>query len=177
MDAATLAACMGSSVSRAAPFVDAANYAMAEYGIDSPKRKAAFLSQCGHETGGLQWLTELWGPTPAQKGYEGRADLGNTQPGDGERFKGRGWIQITGRTNYEAVAMALCLDCVNRPELVANPDHAPRVAAWWWKTHGLNELADLDDFSRITRIINGGLNGQADRLERWANAKKALGVT
>ncbi len=172
-----LAACTGSSLAHAALYGDSATYAMSEYGIDSPKRMAAFLAQCGHETGGLQWMHELWGPTEDQLGYEGRKDLGNTQPGDGQRFMGRGWIMVTGRANYTDVGGALCIDCVNRPDLLEAPEFAPLVGAWWWKTRGLNELADAGNFTQITRVINGGTNGLADRLTRWAKAKQTLGVT
>lgn len=176
MNASTLAACMGSTAARAAPYVDSAAFAMGEYGITSPSRQAAFLAQCGHETGGLQWMQELWGPTEAQKAYEGRADLGNVLTGDGYKYRGRGWIQITGRDNYKKAAGALCLNCVEDPDLIASPAYAPLTAAWWWSSHGLNELADTGRFTDITRRINGGLSGLDDRMARWAKAKDVLGV-
>jgi putative chitinase len=137
-------------------------------------RLAAFIAQIGHESGGLHWLVELWGPTPAQARYEGREDLGNTEPGDGFKYRGRGLIQITGRANYQACGDALATDLIESPELLSEPDMAVRSAMWFWQLHGLNELADAGNFERITRRINGGLNGQAERLALWADAKEAL---
>lgn len=181
MDAATLAACLGCPTTVAVDWLPHLDYGMSQYDIDTPARQAAFLAQIGHESGGLKWLTELWGPTPAQRQYEPPADkareLGNTESGDGFRFRGRGLIQVTGRANYDAVGAALCLDCIRQPELLAEPEFAPLVAAWWWAQHGLNALADAGDFEAITRRINGGLNGYDDRLQRWAAAKQVLGVT
>jgi putative chitinase len=147
------------------------------YGIASNRRQAAFLAQIAIESCHLIYVKEIWGPTDAQKGYEGRADLGNNQAGDGERFMGRGLIQITGRTNYQAVENALCLDCVDHPELLEQPANAATTAAWWWSTHGLNALADGDQFTDITRRINGGLTGIDARMAQWAAAKAALGVS
>jgi putative chitinase len=138
------------------------------------KRVAAFIAQIGHESGQLVYLREIWGPTSAQKGYEGRADLGNTVTGDGFKYRGRGLIQVTGRANYAACGEALGLDLINHPELLEQPQHACMSAAWFWATHGLNTLADADKFETITRRINGGLNGQADRLNLWAKASAVL---
>lgn len=143
-----------------------------EFGITGPVRIAAFLAQIGHESGGFVHVREIWGPTPAQERYENRRDLGNVVPGDGSRFRGRGLIQITGRANYQAVAGALGIDSVNRPELLEQPRNAARSAAWWWAAHGCNELADSGDFRALTKRINGGYNGLDDRLERWALAKE-----
>lgn len=169
-----LAKCTGSTVERAEVFADLIDAAMAEFEINTPERQAAFLAQVGHESGGLHWLTELWGPTAAQARYEGRADLGNTEPGDGARFRGRGLIQITGRANYAACGEALGLDLLAEPVQLAEHGPAVRSAAWFWQRHGLNELADAGDFEHITRRINGGLNGQAERLALWADAKEVL---
>lgn len=170
-----LARCTGARIDRAAewlPFVEAA---MAEFEINTPARQAAFLAQIGHESGGLHWVIELWGPTIAQAHYEGRRDLGNTQDGDGFKFKGRGLIQTTGRDNYRRTGEALGVDLVGNPTLLAEPEMAARSAGWFWKTHGLNELADVGDFMRITRKINGGTNGMDDRLVLWTGAKEVLG--
>lgn len=145
-----------------------------EFGIVGPVRIAAFLAQVGHESGGFVWTRELWGPTTAQKRYEGRADLGNTQPGDGFRFRGRGLIQITGRDNYQRAAAGLGVDVVVDPQLLEERALAARSAAWWWKTHGCNQLADGGDFVALTRRINGGTNGLTDRQTRWERAKKAI---
>ncbi len=130
-----------------------------------------FLAQVGHESGGLHWLREIWGPTATQQRYEGRADLGNTQPGDGSKFRGRGLIQTTGRSNYEATGDALGLPLLDHPELLETPTNAARSAAWFWKSHGLNDLADEGDFMRITRRINGGLNGYDKRVALYEQAQ------
>jgi putative chitinase len=135
---------------------------------------AAFIAQIGHESGQLQYVREIWGPTPSQAKYEGRADLGNTVKGDGSKYRGRGLIQITGRANYAACGEALGLDLVNQPELLELPQHAAMSAAWFWKQKGLNELADKDQFNTITRRINGGLNGLQDRLDIWGRARAVL---
>ena len=142
--------------------------------ISTPARAAAFLAQIGHESAQLRYLCEIWGPTPAQLRYEGRADLGNTQPGDGKRFMGRGLIQITGRANYAACGAALGLDLVAHPELLALPQNAAASAAWFWLQHNLNRFADRGDFVGLTRCINGGTNGIADRRAIWERAKAAL---
>ena len=134
----------------------------------------AFLAQIGHESGQLKWVKEIWGPTPAQSRYEGRKDLGNTQPGDGKRFMGRGLIQITGRENYRKAGAALGVPLLDKPELLEQVEWATASAAWWWNNRGLNELADAGEFEQITRRINGGLNGQRERLEVWARAKEVL---
>ena len=176
MDAEQLAASTGSTVARARFWLKPITDAMTEFAISTPARQAAFLAQIGHESGGLMYTRELWGPTPAQVRYEGRADLGNTHPGDGSKYRGRGFIQITGRANYAAAGKALHLDLIDHPEILEDPEMVAVSAAWWWKSHGLNELADAGDFQRITRVINGGTNGLADRLARWEKAKNALGV-
>ena len=150
--------------------------AWAEFGIDSLARQAAWLGQIGHESGGFIYTRELWGPTPAQQRYEGRADLGNRQPGDGKRFMGRGLIQITGRANYRACGAALGVDLEADPALLQGDALAARSACWFWQRKNLNALADAGDFVTLTRRINGGTNGLADRQQRWERAKRALGV-
>jgi putative chitinase len=181
MDIATLSTCTGAPAAQAGGWLAPLTAAMATYGIDTAARQAAFLAQIGHESGGLHWTHELWGPTPAQQGYEPPAAkalaLGNTEPGDGYRFRGRGLIQLTGRSNYQAVAAGLGIDCVAQPELLQEPVYAAASAGWWWQQHGLNALADAGDFTAITRTINGGLTGEADRERLWSAAKQALGVT
>ncbi|GEM88189.1 glycoside hydrolase family 19 protein [Meiothermus granaticius] len=150
--------------------------AFRKYEITNSKRQAAFLAQALHETGGLRWLEEIWGPTPAQQRYEGRLDLGNTQPGDGYRYRGRGIFQLTGRNNYRNAGAALGIPLEERPELAVRPEYAALIAGWYWKSRNLSPLADAGDFLSITRRINGGLNGLADRLQWWAKAKTALQV-
>ena len=148
--------------------------AMTEFGIDSRYRQAAFLAQVGHESGSFVYVREIWGPTAAQAGYEGRADLGNVVAGDGYFFRGRGLIQVTGRANYAACGKALGLPLLAYPELLEEPENAARSAGWFWSTHGLNGLADQQLFSAITRRINGGQNGAEDRVERYHRALEAL---
>jgi putative chitinase len=151
---------------------------MQEVNIDTPARQAAFLAQVAHETGGFQWFRELGNQAYFTK-YDGRADLGNTQPGDGARYRGRGFIQITGRTNYTHAGQALGLDLVNQPQLAETPEIGARIAAWFWNSRGLNALADQADdeaFKSITRRINGGLNGLDDRRAYYARAQSVLGV-
>jgi len=151
-------------------FIDPINRAMNESDISTPLRQCAFLAQVGHESAQLFYTQEL----ASGSAYEGRADLGNTQSGDGIRFKGRGLIQITGRSNYVAAMLALDVDCVEHPELLEQPELAARSAGWFWQKHGLNELADDQLFTEITKRINGGLNGQADRLSLYAGARIVL---
>lgn len=146
--------------------------AMEEYQINTPARQAAFLAQVGHESGQLRYVKEL----ASGAAYEGRSDLGNTEPGDGQRFKGRGLIQITGRGNYLRCSIALFGDdrLIQFPELLEDPTNACRSAGWFWQSHGLNELADAGNFLRITKIINGGTNGFADRSALYVTAKEVL---
>ena len=155
-------------------FVSVLNTAMNRYQIFGPKRVSAFIAQIGHESGQLKYVKEIWGPTSVQTRYEGRPDLGNTVLGDGSKFRGRGLIQITGRANYKACGEALDLDLINQPELLEKPQHACMSAAWFWATRGLNTLADESRFETITRRINGGLNGLADRQKLYERALKVL---
>ncbi|PIF52353.1 putative chitinase [Pseudomonas sp. 29] len=159
---------------QAGVFVSALNTAMQHYQIVGPERAAAFIAQIGHESGQLCYVREIWGPTAAQRGYEGRVDLGNTVPGDGRKYCGRGLIQITGRENYAKCGEALGLDLISHPELLELPQHAAMSAAWFWKQKGLNDLADRNEFITLTRRINGGLNGLADRLALWEKARAVL---
>ena len=164
------AICKHSSSGRLAVFVEPLNAAMAEFDIDTPPRQAHFLAQIAHESGGFRYVREL----ASGEAYEGRADLGNTEPGDGKRYKGRGLIQITGRSNYADCGAALGLDLLASPELLESPDEAARSAAWFWKSRGLNALADNGDARAITRRINGGINGLQDRLAYLALAQEQL---
>lgn len=169
-----LAQATGARIDRATTFLPYIEAAAPDFGITTPERMAAFLAQVGHESGGLHWLVEIWGPTEAQRRYEGREDLGNTEPGDGFRYRGRGLIQITGRANYQAASDALATDFITQPELLGEPDMAVRSAMWFWEKHGLNQHADAGRFERITRIINGGLNGYTERQALWHLAREAV---
>lgn len=147
--------------------------AMARRCIDTPLRMAHFLAQVGHESGCLRYTEEL----ASGEAYEGRVDLGNTQPGDGPRFKGRGLIQLTGRANYRQYGAACGQDFESDPvRLRDDPAIAVDVAAWYWDTRKLNTYADQDDVKEVTRRINGGYNGLPDRLAYLARAKWVLGA-
>jgi len=149
---------------RAATFAPFLNQAMWSEAIVTPARIRAFLAQIGHESGRLKYVREVWGPTSAQLRYEGRADLGNTEPGDGKRYLGRGLIQVTGRANYRQVTDALGEDFVTYPALLETPKWACLSAAWFWGARDLNALADAGEFGQITRRINGGQTGSTDRF-------------
>jgi len=151
-------------------YADALNDAMDEFEINTPTRQAMFLAQVAHESAEFRYVEEI----ASGAAYEGRADIGNTEPGDGVRYKGRGLIQITGRANYASCGSALGIDCIANPELLESPANATRSAAWFWKKHGCNELADADNFRQITLRINGGLNGYTDRLAYLELAKEAI---
>lgn len=141
-----------------------------KFAINTVKRQAHFLAQCCHESDGLHTAVEY----ATGKEYEGRKDLGNTKPGDGVKFKGRGLIQLTGRANYETYGKKLEVNLVGNPDLAAQFPWAALTAGQYWADHGLNALADVDDIYRITRRVNGGLNGLMQRETYLAKAKRAL---
>ena len=164
---------------KAGVFVPVLNTAMGRFQIVGSRRVAAFIAQIGHESGQLVYVREIWGPTPTQAKYEGRKDLGNTVPGDGFKFRGRGLIQITGRANYAACGEALALDLINQPELLEQPKNACLSAAWFWAVNGLNTLADAGDNQNIGSVINTGRkgrvpNGAAERQAFYGKALKVL---
>jgi putative chitinase len=146
--------------------------AMEEYEINTYNRVTYFLAQIIHESGSFKYLEEI----ASGAAYEHRKDLGNLDPlaleaahaqgtTTGKFYKGHGYIQITGYYNHKKVGDALGIDCVNYPKLLCDIKYACLSAAWFWKTHGCNELADEGNFKAVTRKINGGLNGLADRLQ------------
>lgn len=159
---------------RARLYLSPLNDAMAEFGIDTPRRIAHFLAQIAHESGSLRYTREI----ASGAAYEARGDLGNTQPGDGPRFKGRGLIQITGRANYRDCSKALYGDTrlIDHPELLEDILPACRSAGWFWRRAELNTRADSGDIRGITRTINGGYNGFAERLTCYTTACKAMGI-
>lgn len=171
---ALLLAAVGCTPERAALYAPHLSAACAHYGISTPARVAAFLAQLAHESGSFRWVREL----ADGSAYEGRKDLGNTQPGDGPRYRGRGLIQITGRSNYRLAAQRMreldAPDFEDFPDALQEPQWAAWSAADWWAWRGLNDLADRGEFDAITRRINGGTNGAADRRARWERAKAAL---
>lgn len=153
-------------------FAEPLTLTMGEFEIDTPKRQAAFLANIAHESGSLRYVEEI----ASGDAYEGRKDLGNTEPGDGRRFKGRGLPQITGRDNYRACGKALGLDLIANPELLEQPLPAARSAGWFWKTKNLAVLADADKFGSLCRNWNGGYNGLDDRIQHWLRIRKVLGL-
>lgn len=146
------------------------NSAMREFGITTPPRQAAFLAQLAHESGELKFFEEL--SSGAQ--YEGRTDLGNLFPGDGVRYKGRGPIQLTGRSNYRSAGQALGINLEANPTRAADPDVGFRIAGWFWNSRGLNSLADARNFDAITQRVNGGFNGKASRDAYYQRALNVL---
>lgn len=140
--------------------------------IDTPERIAAFMAQLAHESGEYRYMEEL----ASGEDYEGRADLGNTHPGDGMRFKGRGPIQITGRANYRECGYALNLDLEIEPTLLCTPGYGTASAVWYWNSRKLSPLADRRWFVTITKKINGGTNGLPDRAAYWHRNRAILGL-
>ncbi|MGA7932754.1 MAG: C39 family peptidase, partial [Kovacikia sp.] len=155
-------------------FTSAINQTLEKYQINTPLRIAHFLAQVMHESGGFQYLREIWGPTDWQIEYEGRQSLGNTQPGDGKRFMGRGLIQLTGRANYAEFSKAMNVDFLSKPELVEQSPYAVLVAGWYWNSRDINTPADRDDLEEVTRRINGGTLGIAERATYLQTAKSVL---
>jgi predicted chitinase len=158
----------GLSAPLADKYVGLLRKAMIERNITTENRASAFLAQLGHESVSLRFFQEIADGSE----YEGRLDLGNTQPGDGRRFKGRGPIQLTGRSNYRTYGQLLGLPLEQRPEMAADPKIGFRIAALFWQRMDGNRLADAGNFREITRRINGGFNGMADRESRLAAIKR-----
>jgi putative chitinase len=152
---------------------DALNQTFAKYQINTRIRICHFMAQVLHESGSFRYMFEIWGPTPTQRNYEGRKDLGNIFPGDGYLFRGRGYIQLTGRSNYKAASIEFGVDLLTNPDLVAQFPLVSFAAGWYWKTHSLNQFADMDDVVTITKRINGGLNGLSDR-QKWLEKVKSV---
>lgn len=167
------AICPKTRIGRLALFLEPLNDAMQEFEVNTPAREAAFLAQAAHETMGFVHLKEIG----SGERYEGRLDLGNDEPGEGMAMKGHGIFQLTGDYNFQAAGLALHGDrdwYRYNPDLAAEPLEACRIAGWYWQRHNLNKLADRGDFEHITRRINGGLTGYADRLAYYERAKAAL---
>jgi putative chitinase len=147
---------------RALALAMAPQFALAD--ISNRQRIIHAVAQACHESGGFRYMEELGGPSYFAR-YDGRADLGNTQPGDGARFHGRGIIQVTGRANYRRYGDRLGIDLIAHPERAAEPDIAAAIFCAYWTDRHLNAKADADDLSAITKAINGGYNGLAERAE------------
>lgn len=157
------------------PFGQAMAAFAPRYGItDTAERLANFVGQAAHESGMFRYMREIWGPTPAQARYEGRADLGNVKAGDGFLYRGRGIFQITGRANYAEIGAAIGKDLIGNPELASSPDVAVLTACYFWASRRLNDLADAGQDDKITKRINGGTNGIAERRTLVGRAKGLL---
>jgi len=157
------------------------NETMLKFEINTPLRIAAFISQVGHESLSLHYTKEL----ADGSAYEYRKDLGNLKPEaleaahshkatSGKWFKGHGLIEITGYDNHEQCGEALGLDLVNNPELLCEPRYATLSAGWFWFAHKLNILADTEAFGKITKTVNGGFNGAAERIALYSGCKRVL---
>jgi len=172
----------------------------ARFEINTALRKAAFIGQCGHESGGFRVLEENLNYKPealmrvwpsrfdaenvdeyahkpekiANKVYAGRMGNGNEESGDGWKYHGRGLIQLTGKDNYTLCGDSLQADLLHHPELLVGQQYAALSAGWFWRKHGLNELADTKQYETMTKRINGGLLGQDDRLKRINHALEVL---
>lgn len=151
---------------RLAQYVAPLNEALAKAAIDTPLRKAAFIAQLVVESDSFRTFEEY----ASGRAYEGRADLGNFAPGDGERYKGRGAIQVTGRHNYQSVSDYLGIDFVAHPELMATPENAFETAAWYWQSRNLNAVSDSGSIERVSRIVNGGTHGLPQRIDSFQRA-------
>ena len=149
--------------------VDGINQTFEKYQINTKLRQCHFLAQILHESGLFKYTLEL----ASGQAYEGRVSLGNLQKGDGVKFKGRGYIQITGRFNYDKLSKEFNIDFISDPKLLENNPYAMLSAGWYWNLHNLNEFADKDDIITITRKINGGLNGFDDR-KKWLEKCKGV---
>lgn len=183
-------------------FVNPLNATLIKYQIDTPRRVAAFLAQIAHESGSLKTVVENlnysaeglmkifpkyftqetaaeYAHKPeriANRVYANRMGNGPEESGDGWKYRGAGLIQCTGKDNFDAIGHALNWDFLTHPEDLQKPGAAALSAGWFWYLKDLNRLADIDAFEKITRRINGGLNGYEDRLKHWENCKKALNV-
>jgi putative chitinase len=176
---------------------------LADYEITTPKRLAAFLAQCAHESGGFIWLTENLNYRAAglmktfakyfpnetiARQYEKQADKianrvyasrmgnGNEDSGDGARYKGRGLIQVTGKDNYFWFAASLQITPEEAAEYMQTFEGAAQSACWFWETNNLNKLADAGDIETMTKRINGGTIGLEDRKKHYAHALHVLGA-
>jgi putative chitinase len=156
----------------------AANIHFRTFGIlDTPLRLVHFMGQAAVESGGFRFMEEI----ASGAAYEGRADLGNTEPGDGKRYKGRGSIQETGRANYRRDGQTLGIDIERHPEIVAFPSIGLLVGCLFWQRMGLNAYADIDDGAACSRGVNRGnpksakpANHEAERAALTAKAKALL---
>lgn len=151
------------------------NKYLSDYDITTIPRICAYFAQIGHESGQLNYSEEIYSGERYDVGKLAER-LGNTSEddNDGEKYKGRGLIQITGRTNYQLLSKTYHIDFLAHPELLATPEWAVKSSMWFWEYNNLNKIADSGDFQKLTKAINGGLNGYKDRLEIYDRCKKCF---
>lgn len=164
---------------RNAKFLDGINKTIIEQNLNTVNRIAGYLSQIGVESEELLYTKELgnnayFNKYDIQFAPKKAAELGNTSPGDGAKYKGRGLIQVTGKTNYTACGKALGLDLLNHPELLEQPVYAAESAGWYWGSRNINAAADADDIVKITKLVNGGTMHLDRRKAYYAKAKEVL---
>lgn len=159
------------SIANAELYAPLLTFGMAKWKINTFEQATAFLANVGHESGELNYTEEI----ASGAAYEGRKDLGNTEPGDGKRYKGRGLIQLTGRTNYTLMGLLLDQDFINNPTLLKQPPFAAESAcAFWWNSR-LDVIATSEaQFRQVVKKINGGYNGMEHREKLYALARKVL---
>lgn len=156
---------------RAAQFAAPLERARQRWVGDNPLHVAMWLAQIAHESAQLRYTREI----ASGAAYEGRRDLGNTEPGDGQRYRGRGLLQVTGRDNYRAYMLAAGVDALAEPALLEAPETAADSAGWVWVSHELAELSEkADPVLAVTRRLNGGTNGLSERRQFFAAAQRAV---
>lgn len=151
-------------------YLEPINLTLQRFDLSTPERRRMFLAQIGHESGQLRYTEEL----ASGEAYEGRVALGNTTKGDGVKYKGRGLLQITGRSNYLLCSLALDLPLLENPELLKQLPYSCLSAGWFWNNNNLNSYCDKGDFYGLTKRINGGLNGIEDRVLLYKRACEAI---
>lgn len=171
-----LRAVMPHAGTQAIVYVEPLQRAMAAYEVDTKKEVAAYLATIAEESGELHFTREIWGPTAAQILYEGNERLGNTEKGDGFKYRGGGLIQCTGRENYRRAGDLLGKDFLQYPELLEQPVFAAMHSSFWWWDKRLDPLANREDFRRVTKVVNGGLTNFEKRYAYYLRAKEALGI-
>lgn len=144
-------------------------------GIKDPLIKAQIMAQTAHESGNFKYTREIWGPTGQQQRYEGRQDLGNVVEGDGYKYRGRGFLQVTGRANYEEMSKEIGVNVVDNPDILSEPKYAAISALVWFKKRW-NRFKDWSDVTKVTKIVNGGYNGLEDRMIKFQKYAKKYGV-
>lgn len=174
----TYAALLGKVTGRTISQDIAASFAthVPDFQVDaSADRLSAFIGQCAHESGCFRNTREIWGPTVLQRGYDSRADLGNFHPGEGFKYRGAGWIEVTGKYWFDKVGHALGIDLVGNPSQAGDPAIATQISLAWWSLNGMNTRADTGDAKIVTRKINPGLLGLDERVAFTNIAKGILG--